>query len=115
MLSGLIVSALKTALTVTRFGKRLGLREKSHRAPKGDSQDQDQDSHGKQDWRLLQTLRGSKPQVSWIACWSKARRLSPTRKGHWFNPSTAHADHRPFLPPLAGRPRTIVRAIQDRQ
>ena len=60
MLSGLIVSALKTALTVTRFGKRLVLREKSHGAPKDDSQDQDQDSHGMQDWRLLQTLRGSK-------------------------------------------------------
>jgi len=34
-LGGLIVSALKTALTVTRFGKRPVLREKSHGAPKG--------------------------------------------------------------------------------
>jgi len=59
VLSGRIVSALKTVLTVTRFGKRLVLREKSHGAPKGDSQDQDQDSHGRQDWRLLQTLRGT--------------------------------------------------------
>jgi hypothetical protein len=30
LLGGLIVSALKSALTVTRFGKRLVLRAKSH-------------------------------------------------------------------------------------
>jgi len=35
VLGGLIVSALKAALTVTRFGKRLVLREKIHGAPKG--------------------------------------------------------------------------------
>ena len=60
MLSSLIVSALKTALTVTQFGKRLVLARRVTAPRWGDSQDQDQDSHGRQDWRLLQTLRGSK-------------------------------------------------------
>ena len=73
MLSGFILSELKTALTVTRFGKRLVLREKSHGARRviaktkikiamagriGDSP------------RLSEAL---KLQVSLISCWSVAR------------------------------------------
>ena len=73
MLSSLIVSALKTALTVTQFGKRLVLARRVT-APRwviaktkikiamagriGDSS------------RLLEAV---KSQVSWISCWSMAR------------------------------------------
>ncbi len=39
--------------------ERLVLREKSHGPRRGDSQDQDRDSHGRQTWRLLLTLTGT--------------------------------------------------------
>jgi hypothetical protein len=73
VLSGLIVSALKTALTVTRFGKRLVLREKSH-GPEGViAKTKIKIAMAGRSGDSSRLLEAVKPQVSWITCWSVAR------------------------------------------